>query len=169
MWRNSKRGTFFEFPINKQFINWIGIFASEQVVIFVKSVQRCVALATLLTDQNFPAIGIHRGMVQEERLSRYQQFKDFQKVRTNFIGSIDGWTETAKHIPIFCIATVVDFIWMPRLLLASSVYQRSNVSLVMFVGLLVDWKNFYKSLIPKTLCTVTIGSLVTPFFRGGNH
>lgn len=46
----------------------------------MKSVQRCVALAQLLTEQNFPAIGIHRGMNQEERLSRYQQFKDFQKV-----------------------------------------------------------------------------------------
>jgi superfamily II DNA/RNA helicase len=51
-----------------------------QVVIFVKSVQRCMALAQLLTEQNFPAIAIHRGMTQEERLSRYQQFKDFQKV-----------------------------------------------------------------------------------------
>lgn len=39
-----------------------------------------MALAQLLTEQNFPAIGIHRGMTQEERLSRYQQFKDFQKV-----------------------------------------------------------------------------------------
>jgi len=45
----------------------------------VKSVQRCVALSQLLTEQNFPAIGIHRGMTQEERLNRYQQFKDFQK------------------------------------------------------------------------------------------
>ena len=50
------------------------------MVIFVKSVQRCVALAQLLIEQNFPAIAIHRGMNQEERLSRYQQFKDFQKV-----------------------------------------------------------------------------------------
>ena len=53
----------------------------NQVVIFVKSVQRCTALAQLLIEQNFPAIAIHRGMNQEERLSRYQQFKDFQKVR----------------------------------------------------------------------------------------
>ena len=60
-----------------------------QVVIFVKSVQRCVALASLLIEQNFPAIAIHRGMTQEERLSRYQQFKDFQKrilVATNLFG-----------------------------------------------------------------------------------
>lgn len=38
-----------------------------QVVIFVKSVQRCMALAQLLVEQNFPAIAIHRGMAQEER------------------------------------------------------------------------------------------------------
>ena len=58
-------------------------FLLSQVVIFVKSVQRCVALAQLLIEQNFPAIAIHRGMNQEERLSRYQQFKDFQKVSWN--------------------------------------------------------------------------------------
>ena len=74
----------------------------------MKSVQRCVALAQLLIEQNFPAIAIHRGMTQEERLSRsvisldmlgskfstflisrYQQFKDFQKrilVATNLFG-----------------------------------------------------------------------------------
>uniref|UniRef100_A0A8C8S852 RNA helicase n=1 Tax=Pelusios castaneus TaxID=367368 RepID=A0A8C8S852_9SAUR len=63
--------------------------APPQVVIFVKSVQRCMALAQLLVEQNFPAIAIHRGMSQEERLSRYQQFKDFQRrilVATNLFG-----------------------------------------------------------------------------------
>lgn len=38
-----------------------------QVIIFVKSVQRCMALAQLLLEQNFPAIAIHRHMTQEER------------------------------------------------------------------------------------------------------
>jgi ATP-dependent RNA helicase UAP56/SUB2 len=59
------------------------------VVIFVKSVQRCIALAALLVEQNFPAIAIHRTMPQEERLARYQQFKNFQKrilVATNLFG-----------------------------------------------------------------------------------
>jgi superfamily II DNA/RNA helicase len=58
-------------------------------VIFVKSVQRCIALAQLLVEQNFPAIAIHRTMAQEERLARYQQFKNFQKrilVATNLFG-----------------------------------------------------------------------------------
>lgn len=40
---------------------------SRQVVIFVRTVQRCMALAQLLIEQNFPAIAIHRQMKQEER------------------------------------------------------------------------------------------------------
>lgn len=43
------------------------LLVSRQVVIFVKSVHRCVALSQLLVEQNFPAIAIHRGMAQEER------------------------------------------------------------------------------------------------------
>lgn len=74
---------------NKKLFELLDVLEFNQVVIFVKSVQRCEALATLLTDQNFPAIAIHRGMAQEERLSKYQQFKDFQKrilVATNLFG-----------------------------------------------------------------------------------
>ena len=70
---------------NKKLFELLDVLEFNQVVIFVKSVQRCEALATLLTDQNFPAIAIHRGMAQDERLAKYQQFKDFQKVRTNKI------------------------------------------------------------------------------------
>ena len=60
-----------------------------QVVVFVRTVPRCMALNQLLVEQNFPSIAIHRNMPQEERLSRYQQFKDFQKrilVATNLFG-----------------------------------------------------------------------------------
>nr|CAD7397352.1 unnamed protein product [Timema poppensis] len=74
---------------NKKLFELLDILEFNQVVIFVKSVQRCMALAQLLIEQNFPAIAIHRGMTQEERLSRYQQFKDFQKrilVATNLFG-----------------------------------------------------------------------------------
>ena len=65
---------------NRKLFELLDVLEFNQVVIFVKSVQRCMALAQLLIEQNFPAIAIHRGMPQEERLSRYQQFKDFQKV-----------------------------------------------------------------------------------------
>lgn len=60
-----------------------------QVIIFVNSISRCQALASLLLEQNFPVLTIHRAMEQTERLSRYQQFKDFQKrilVATNLFG-----------------------------------------------------------------------------------
>ena len=40
---------------------------SLQVIIFVKSIQRCMALAQLLVEQNFPAIAIHKAMTQDER------------------------------------------------------------------------------------------------------
>ncbi|XP_073987864.1 ATP-dependent RNA helicase 25E isoform X1 [Rhodnius prolixus] len=74
---------------NKKLFDLLDILEFNQVVIFVKSVQRCMALAQLLCDQNFPAVAIHRAMNQEERLSKYQEFKDFQKrilVATNLFG-----------------------------------------------------------------------------------
>ena len=60
---------------NRKLFDLLDALEFNQVVIFVKSVQRCVALAQLLKEQNFPAIDIHRAMNQEERLSRYQLFK----------------------------------------------------------------------------------------------
>ncbi|XP_013787568.1 ATP-dependent RNA helicase DDX39A-like [Limulus polyphemus] len=74
---------------NRKLFELLDVLEFNQVVIFVRSVQRCMALAQLLVEQNFPAIAIHRAMTQEERLSRYQQFKDFQKrilVATNLFG-----------------------------------------------------------------------------------
>lgn len=46
----------------------------------MKTVQRCIALTHLLNEHNFPSVGIHRAMAQEERLKKYQEFKDFHKV-----------------------------------------------------------------------------------------
>jgi ATP-dependent RNA helicase UAP56/SUB2 len=74
---------------NKKLFELLDLLEFNQVVIFVKTVQRCMALNQLLTEQNFPSIAIHRNMQQDERLSRYQQFKDFQKrilVATNLFG-----------------------------------------------------------------------------------
>jgi superfamily II DNA/RNA helicase len=74
---------------NRKLFELLDALEFNQVVIFVKAVQRCVALAQLLGEQNFPAIAIHRAMTQDERLSRYQQFKNFQKrilVATNLFG-----------------------------------------------------------------------------------
>merc|ERR1712176_642681 len=61
----------------------------NQVVIFVKSVQRAVALDKLLVECNFPSIAIHSGLNQDERITCYKQFKEFQKrimVSTDLFG-----------------------------------------------------------------------------------
>jgi superfamily II DNA/RNA helicase len=74
---------------NKKLFELLDILEFNQVVVFVRTVPRCMALNQLLVEQNFPSIAIHRNMPQEERLSRYQQFKDFQKrilVATNLFG-----------------------------------------------------------------------------------
>merc|ERR1712212_460574 len=74
---------------NRKLFELLDVLEFIQVIIFVKTVPRCIALSQLLVEQNFPAICIHRAMTQEERLSRYQQFKDFQKrilVATNLFG-----------------------------------------------------------------------------------
>merc|ERR1712222_265058 len=47
--------------------------------IFVKSVQRVIALDKLLVECSFPSISIHSGLNQEDRITRYKQFKEFQK------------------------------------------------------------------------------------------
>merc|ERR1711943_103612 len=61
----------------------------NQVVIFVRSVARATELDRLLTECNFPSVCIHSGMGQEERISRYKDFKDFKKrilVSTDLFG-----------------------------------------------------------------------------------
>merc|ERR1711868_104692 len=74
---------------NRKLFDLLDALEFNQVIIFVKSVQRCIALATLLKEQNFPAVDIHRAMNQEERLQRHQLFKNFQRrilVATNLFG-----------------------------------------------------------------------------------
>ncbi|KAM0871578.1 hypothetical protein ACQ4PT_039294 [Festuca glaucescens] len=61
----------------------------NQVVIFVKSVSRAAELNKLLCKCNFPAISILSGMTQEERLTRYKNFKEGHKrilVATDLVG-----------------------------------------------------------------------------------
>jgi superfamily II DNA/RNA helicase len=74
---------------NRKLFDLLDALEFNQVIIFVKSVQRCVALSQLLNEQNFPAISIHRGMDQAERLAKYQAFKNFSKrilVSTDLFG-----------------------------------------------------------------------------------
>merc|ERR1712070_1186342 len=64
---------------NRKLNDLLDALEFNQVVIFVKSVQRAIALDKLLVECNFPSISIHSGLGQEERIQRYKQFKEFQK------------------------------------------------------------------------------------------
>lgn len=109
-----------------------------QVVIFVKSVQRCVALAQLLTEQNFPAIGIHRGMNQEERLSRYQQFKDFQKVKSDLLFlSCTNINKNCFRRGFLLRRIYSAEAWISRELISSSIMICRKIQTLIFTGWLV--------------------------------
>merc|ERR1712159_939047 len=61
----------------------------NQVIIFVKSVQRAIALDKLLKECSFPSITVHSNLKQEERIARYKSFKEFQSrimVATDLFG-----------------------------------------------------------------------------------
>jgi len=60
----------------------------NQVVIFVKSVERCKQLAQVLVANNFPAMEVHGRLKQEERVDRYQRFKDG---KARILVSTDIW------------------------------------------------------------------------------
>merc|ERR1719281_2130314 len=64
---------------NRKLNDLLDALEFNQVVIFVKSVQRAIALDKLLVECSFPSIAIHSGLDQEERIVRYKQFKEFQK------------------------------------------------------------------------------------------
>jgi len=61
----------------------------NQVVIFVSGVRRCKELNTLLQECNFPSICIYGGLDQQERLDRYNKFKEYKSrilVSTDIFG-----------------------------------------------------------------------------------
>jgi len=64
---------------NRKLNDLLDALEFNQVVIFVKSVQRAIALDKLLVECNFPSIAIHSGLNQEDRIACYKQFKEFQK------------------------------------------------------------------------------------------
>ena len=75
----------------------------NQVVIFVKSVQRAIQLDKLLQECNFPSVAIHASMKQEERIKMYQNFKDFKH---RILVSTDIW---GRGIDIERVNIVVNY------------------------------------------------------------
>merc|ERR1712228_722703 len=61
----------------------------NQVVIFVNGVRRCKELNKLLQECNFPSMCMYGGLKQEERLDRYNKFKEYKSrilVSTDIFG-----------------------------------------------------------------------------------
>jgi len=61
----------------------------NQVMIFVNGVRRCKELHKLLVECNFPAMCVWGGLPQEERLDRYNKFKEYKSrilVSTDMFG-----------------------------------------------------------------------------------
>lgn len=74
---------------NRKLNDLLDVIAFNQVIIFVKSVQRCIALDKLLQECNFPSVAVHSGLKQADRIARYKEFKEFQKrvlVATDLFG-----------------------------------------------------------------------------------
>jgi len=74
---------------NRKLNDLLDMLDFNQVVIFVSKVKRAVELSKLLEDCNFPSICIHSGLKQDERISRFKAFKEFNKrilVSTDLFG-----------------------------------------------------------------------------------
>jgi len=74
---------------NRKLVDLLDALEFNQVVIFVRSVNRATELNKLLQDCNFPSIAIHGGMKQEERIEKYRKFKEYNSrimVATNIFG-----------------------------------------------------------------------------------
>jgi ATP-dependent RNA helicase UAP56/SUB2 len=74
---------------NRKLNDLLDALEFNQVVIFVNKVRRAEELNKLLNECNFPSICIHSDLGQEERLSRYNKFKEFKSrilVATDLFG-----------------------------------------------------------------------------------
>jgi len=74
---------------NRKLTELLDALEFNQVVIFVNSVRRCMELDKLLRECNFPSMCIYGQLDQEERLARYNKFKEYKSrilVSTDIFG-----------------------------------------------------------------------------------
>jgi len=74
---------------NRKLIDLLDALEFNQVVIFVNGVRRCKELNKLLLECTFPSICIYGGLDQQERLDRYNKFKEYKSrilVSTDIFG-----------------------------------------------------------------------------------
>ena len=63
---------------NKKLFDVLDAVQFNQVIIFVNSIPRCEALSDILTKNCFPSIAIHADLPQEERIRKFNSFKEFK-------------------------------------------------------------------------------------------
>jgi len=74
---------------NRKLNDLLDALEFNQVVIFVNGVRRCKELNKLLQECNFPSMCMYGGLKQEERLARYNKFKEYKSrilVSTDIFG-----------------------------------------------------------------------------------
>jgi len=74
---------------NRKLVDLLDALEFNQVIIFVRSVERADMLNRLLNDENFPSICTYGRLDQEKRIDKYKQFKKFNArimVTTNLLG-----------------------------------------------------------------------------------
>jgi len=74
---------------NRRLADILDSLEFNQIIIFVKSVQRAKLLNGLLNENSFPSIAIYAGMSQEQRIQQYQAFKNYESrilVSTDLFG-----------------------------------------------------------------------------------
>jgi len=63
---------------NRKLNDLLDALEFNQVVIFVNGVRRCKELNKLLVECNFPSMAVYGGLTQEERIDRYNKFKEYK-------------------------------------------------------------------------------------------
>jgi len=63
---------------NKKLFDVLDSVQFNQVIIFVNSIPRCETLSDILTKNEFPSIAIHADLPQEERIKKFDSFKEFK-------------------------------------------------------------------------------------------
>jgi len=74
---------------NRKLVDLLDGLEFNQVIIFVRSVERAEMLNKLLNDENFPSICTYGRLEQDKRIDKYKQFKKFNArimVTTNLLG-----------------------------------------------------------------------------------
>lgn len=61
---------------NRKVFELLKNLAFNQLVVFMKSVNRAVELERVLQSNNVSCVGLHAGLSQEDRLARYTKFKE---------------------------------------------------------------------------------------------